>query len=184
MASAIISPAKGKLIIPIVKGKPQRACPVADASLQSDKLENFQDYYTSPQSSVEEAWKITPPPWLNKKVISEIVTFKSLYEKDHKLLFEHEKIITFLLSDRAEMKREIQELRSENQVSKMDYSFEDLQKMSDENMREIKIALDLPDINDGLSLKDRLQKLDGFLKSYSKDNVNSVDLIREMREDW
>lgn len=76
------------------------------------------------------------------------------------------------------------QIKNQNLSVSRQYDFDDLRKISNKNMDEIKKALDLPKRDKKISLRERLQKLDGFLKDYSDDKKTSVDLVNEVREEW
>ena len=133
--------------------------------------------YPSPESIAEGGWRITPPPWLNPNVIADIVTLKSQIEKDHAMLLDHEKIITLLLNERGEMRKEIQELKLqlsqkqqvENLWKESDASADLLERVF--NTRDIKIK----------NAKEALSGLGARLKYCKKDGIDSVTLVRSVR---
>jgi len=175
MPSGIITSKPRKILIPPTNRRTVLTPSQREVPSQSEKTESVQDYYISPQSSLEEGWKITPPPWLNKNVISEIVTFKSLFEKDHKLVLEHESVITYLLNERAEMKKEIQELKSQN-LQKMDDWGE-----SQNNSKLIREIFNLPKTKKR-SVDEILHDMDGCLKDYSYPQGDILEDIRSIRD--
>ena len=141
--------------------------------------------YISEQEALAEGWKVTPPPWLSKRVISEIVTFKSLYEKDHKLVLEHEKVITHLLNENIEMKKEIQELKSQQLSNKPDLDkqkMDILHKKSHESADLLERIFMTNDIEIGTA-EQALSELGGILKDCKKEGKNSVLLVRSVRGD-
>jgi len=170
---------------PILDFKPRRKRPKI-CKVVSSKKEDFpksdtttNDDYITPQSSLEEGWKVVPPMWLNKNVISDIVTFKSLVERDHKLLIEHEEVITYLLKEHSEMREEIQILKSQSNSQQES----DEWGVSKQNARFLEDLFNLPKTT-RKSVEDILNELDGCLRSYSDPENDVLDDIQSIRYGW
>ncbi|MFA5221634.1 MAG: hypothetical protein WC391_05055 [Methanoregula sp.] len=135
--------------------------------------------YTPQQSMLKEAWTITPPPWLNPTVVAGIVTLKSQVEKDHILLFEHDKILTTVLNELYELKQEKKELRLQNQVLQK----KDEWNSSERNARSLEEMFDLPKSSER-SIDEILNDLDGCLKNYSDPRDDVLEDIQDIRSGW
>jgi hypothetical protein len=133
--------------------------------------------YLTPQSIVDCGWVVTPPPWLNPNVIADIVILKSQIEKDHVLLLEHEKVITLLLNERVEMRKEIQELKLHLEANAEE---EDIWEINKKEISRMEKMFNLPLVSEE-PIEEKIAKMNGFLKKYTENDPDPVELLISMR---
>jgi hypothetical protein len=126
------------------------------------------------------AWRLISPIEAHHQILVD----KSIYTELDEVKKQNESVLRVVSSLQEKVGALEAQIKNQTHTLEKTYNFEEIRKISEDNMQEIRTALDLPKINDGLSLKDRINKLDGFLREYSNDKENSVDLVNEVREDW
>lgn len=129
---------------------------------------------------IREAWRFVFPI----ETYPQIQTTKSITAEMEEVKRQNESVLRVVSTLQIKVDFLERQIKNQNQTTDTIYNFEEIRKISEENMKEIKKALHLSDRDKKISLRERIHKLDGFLKEYSDNKTNSVDLVKDIRDDW
>lgn len=154
------------------------AITLADASAASISTDGSCNYVPMQQPIRESGWTIAPPAWINENAMKELFSYKSITERDHKMLCEQEKVITYLLKELTEVKKELSEVKS-----KLSFSEEqELWQQSNKNVDILESIFNTGDLHIHTA-EQALFELGGILKDCNKGGKNSVNLVKSVRGD-
>ncbi len=134
------------------------------------------DFPKSEASEILAEW-MKLPMWSIPKAISDVEDLKNKHERSNKLVLEHADLLNYLLKEHDEMRKEIQELKSRLGSNIED---EDIWEMNKREITKLEKMFNLPSVSKE-PIEEKIAKMEGFLKKYTENDPDPVELLISMR---